>query len=261
MNKQRAGFALMDLYRTIDLDGESAREAAAEERRKREERHRLIDAANAAKPERIHVEWPEDRPKARKQRSYKPRPKMSAEEARKHARESTRRYAARNAEAIARRKKARYAEHREEILENRREYYLAHREELCAKRRQERADRTPEKRESDAEYFHGYYQKNKAHITARVKAWRSKEKAKVKAKNAEIIAGDDGKKRTRASEYQRRHRERHPEAYAAQKVRQRQKVRCEDGKVRTINARYLFLRKHPEWRREGFVPVPVEVTE
>lgn len=77
-------------------------------------------------------------------------------------------------------------------------------------------------------------------------------KARREAKDKEIITGKDGKKRTRHAEKFRLYRQDNPEYRGKRKAYYRGRVLCEDGKWRTAGSRENWLRKNPQWRREGF---------
>lgn len=77
-------------------------------------------------------------------------------------------------------------------------------------------------------------------------------KAKRDAFDREIVTGRDGKERTRHAERFRNYRHEHPEQRVKRNAYYRGRVKCEDGKWRTQGSRYNWLRKNPQWRREGF---------
>lgn len=101
---------------------------------------------------------------------------------------------------------------------------------------------------------------NRERHNERVKAARAtpEGRAKLKTSLREKIEGDDGKVRSRQAEYQRRYRQKHPEYRKWHNARSKELFICEDKKIRSRGSRFVWLRRHPEWRIEGFVPTPVK---
>lgn len=101
---------------------------------------------------------------------------------------------------------------------------------------------------------------NRERHNARVREYRAtpEGKAKRKAYDLNVIKGTDGKERTQRAENLRLFRERHPEYYEKYNAESRERIRCEDGKVRTRGSRAHWLRRNPQWRIEGFKPIPVK---